>query len=101
MVGDRIRTSARVQLAGLTPEDVTVELYVGRVAAGGDLVDAEPVRMDLVSQDGDSGYVFQADAALGRRSGLNGYTVRVLPANPDLATPFQPGLIVWATGSLV
>jgi starch phosphorylase len=41
-------------------------------------------------------YVYEASGVPCRVSGLRGYTLRVLPHHPDLATPFQPGLIVWA-----
>ena len=30
-----------------------------------------------------------------RASGQHGYAVRVLPRNPDLANPFETGLITW------
>jgi hypothetical protein len=30
-----------------------------------------------------------------RSSGRHGFAVRVLPGLPDLATPFEPGLIAW------
>lgn len=42
-IGHRSRTRARVQLAALSPHDVSVELYVGRVDAEGQLVEAKPV----------------------------------------------------------
>jgi starch phosphorylase len=96
-IGQHVRTRARVQLAGLSPQDVSVELYVGRVDATGQLVQAKPVPMQLVGPAEDGLYSFEANAALWRGSGLNGYTVRVLPAHPDLSTPFQPGLITWAS----
>jgi len=98
-VGQNVRTRARVDLAGLSPDDVSVELYVGRVDAAGQLVQAKPVAMHLVGPADDGVYVFEANAALWRGSGLNGYTVRVLPSHPDLSTPFQPGLITWASSS--
>ena len=28
-------------------------------------------------------------------SGRHGFAVRVLPGYPDMATPFEPGLITW------
>jgi len=28
-------------------------------------------------------------------SGRHGYAVRILPGHPDLASPFEPGLITW------
>jgi starch phosphorylase len=30
-----------------------------------------------------------------RASGRQGFAVRIVPGNPDLATPFEPGLITW------
>jgi starch phosphorylase len=30
-----------------------------------------------------------------RSSGRQGFAVRVVPGNADLATPFEPGLIAW------
>jgi starch phosphorylase len=96
-IGQSVRPRARVHLGPLSPPDVSVELYVGRVAADGQLVQAEPVPMHVVGPDGDGTYPFETEAALWRGSGLNGYTVRVLPWHPDLSTPFQPGLITWAS----
>jgi hypothetical protein len=30
-----------------------------------------------------------------RESGRQGFAVRVLPGYQDMATPFEPGLIIW------
>jgi hypothetical protein len=30
-----------------------------------------------------------------RASGRHGFAIRVLPGNSDMATPFEPGLILW------
>jgi starch phosphorylase len=30
-----------------------------------------------------------------RTSGRQGFAVRVVPGHPDMATPFEPGLILW------
>lgn len=76
-VGREIRVLARVHLGTLTPDDVRVELLVGRVNADGLTV-------------------YEASAVPCRASGLHGYTLRALPHHSDLTTPFQPGLIVWA-----
>ena len=75
---------------------MSLELHVGRVDASRELVEAEPIPMRLVGPNGDGSYAFEAVAARRRRSGLNGSTVRVLPARPDRITPFQPNLITWA-----
>jgi starch phosphorylase len=32
-----------------------------------------------------------------RTSGLHGYSIRVIPSHPDLISPFEPGLVTWAS----
>jgi starch phosphorylase len=95
-VGDEVRVRAQVHLGDLTPEDVAVELYLGRVDADGEIVDAETTSMEPVDSDDNGSYFFETRASPCRKSGLHGYTVRVLPHHPDLSTPFLPGLIAWA-----
>jgi starch phosphorylase len=95
-VGGEIRVQARVRLGALTPDDVRVELLVGRVNADSELVDVEATELKSISSQAESVYVYEASAIPCHVSGLRGYTLRVLPHHPDLTTPFQPGLIVWA-----
>ena len=95
-VGAEFRVRAQVCLGNLTPDDVAVQLYMGNVDAAGEIVEADFTPMQLVGPDGQGRYLYQASAVACRRSGLHGYTLRVLPRHPDLATPFLPGLIVWA-----
>jgi starch phosphorylase len=78
-VGDTISTRAHVNLAGLRPEDVAVELYVGGVDPSGDLTHARAVAMRLVSSDDGRGHLFESQAIECETSGLSGYTVRVRP----------------------
>jgi starch phosphorylase len=87
---------AQVLLGDLRPDDVRVEFYLGRVTADGEIADAETAPMQFVGQDSGGGHVFRANSVLCHKSGLHGYTVRVLPYHPDLVHPFVPGLIAWA-----
>jgi starch phosphorylase len=73
-----------------------VELYLGPVNANGEIVEAQTVRMRNASLKNDSSHLFETDSVACGRSGLHGFTVRVLPRHPDLVTPLLPGLIVWA-----
>jgi len=85
-----------VQLGDLGPEDVTVEVCMGRVDVDGEIVDAEATALASSGRDEEGNPLFEASAIPCQKSGLHGYTVRVLPHHPDLVTPFLPGLIVWA-----
>jgi starch phosphorylase len=95
-VGDELRVRARVHLGTVTPEDVSVELYLGRLASNGEFTNAGPSLMRLVGPDTDGTYSYESHEVHCARSGLHGFTVRVLPRHPDLQTPFLPGLLTWA-----
>lgn len=99
-VGDEVQAQAWIHLGELTPEDVTVEFYMGRVNAQGEIVNAEAAPMQPAGPvEGEEGvYLFEVKSVTFWLSGLHGYTVRVLPHHPDLVTPFLPGLIAWAEG---
>jgi glycogen phosphorylase len=93
--GGEFEAKAVVRLGELTPADVSVELYVGRVDARGDIVDATAQPMKPTDEARDGVYTFRSIVSSGDGSGLHGYTVRVIPKHPDLTTPFLPGLITW------
>jgi starch phosphorylase len=94
-VGARAPVRVRVHLGSLSPDDVAVELYVGRLGAEEEIIDAEIIRMRAAGQDAHGDYLFCAEAAC-TRSGLQGFTVRVRATHVDLSTPLLPGLICWA-----
>lgn len=95
-VGDTLRAETRVYLGNLSPDDVRVELYLGRVDASGELVGAEATPMQPIKDEKPGNHLFEASGVACSASGRHGYTVRVFPYHPDLITPFLPGLIVWA-----
>ncbi len=95
-VGSAFWVRADVHLGPLRPDDVRVELYLGRVNAADELVAAEATPMQLANHTEDDSHCFEARAVACYSSGRHGYTIRVLPHHPDLTSPFLPGLIVWA-----
>jgi starch phosphorylase len=86
---------AKVYLGELSAEEVSVELYLGRLNADGDFQEALPLEMKLAG-GADGASLFEASAVSCSESGRHGFTVRVLPYHPNLMTPFLPGLIAWA-----
>lgn len=95
-VGAAVNAQTSVYLGPLTPEDVTVELYLGRVNSQDEIVDARAIPLKLTGPDGKGRYLYETEAVACDHSGLHGYTVRILPSHPDLTTPFLKGLILWA-----
>ncbi len=97
MVGDDICVRARIHLGPvLTPDDVSVEFYMGLVDSNGEFMEAKAHAMIPISVEKQGHYLYEVNVPAWRRSGRHGYTVRVLPKHRDLTTPFLPGYIVWA-----
>jgi len=94
-VGAEMTVRAAVQLAGLNAEDVTVEAVVGRVGETDDLADTVTVAMEHVGAADGGGDRFESVVKL-PHAGLTGYTVRVLPAHPLLASAAELGKVVLA-----
>jgi starch phosphorylase len=95
-VGETIQVRARIRLGILSPADVSVELYQGRVDAHGELVAPVAAGMQCTGPEPGGSWIFEASVRPCRHSGEHGYTVRVLPCHSDLSIPFVPGLIAWA-----
>lgn len=93
-VGDEVTVRAKVTLGSLQPHDVAVQLYIGIVSPEDELQDAFPIPMVAVGTEG-SASVFEGGIPF-TASGLIGYSVRVLPAHPDLAKPQDLMVIKWA-----
>ena len=95
-VGEKTDVRAWIRLGSLTPEDVCVELYLGRLGANGNFVDAEATRME-VRETSEAGLcLFEIRGVHCNRSGLHGYTVRVVPRHEDLWNPWELALVLWA-----
>jgi glycogen phosphorylase len=94
-IGSKVRVRAHVRLGSLSPQDVAVELYLGRLDPGGEIIQADLTPMEPADQDNQGNFLFEAVTSC-PESGMHGFTVRVRPHHPDLSVPFLPGLICWA-----
>lgn len=99
-VASAMQIRAQVHLGRLGPQDVAVELYVGRVNMQGELVEGNSVAMAVAGKDSGGNYNYVVETSI-KRSGLHGFTVRVRPYHPDMSVAFIPGLIRWADGARV
>nr|WP_228047406.1 alpha-glucan family phosphorylase [Saccharopolyspora sp. HNM0983] len=91
LLGSRVTVRAEVELAGLDPSDVDVEVVVGRVDDSDELYDFVAESM---AASGDGRY--QAEVTL-PHAGPAGYTVRVLPQHRSLSGPAELGRVVLAS----
>ena len=94
-VGGRVSVRAKVHLGKVTPDDVSVELYHGRVDPYGELVEGLSQPMQCKEHMENGTYLFDGEIPC-MRSGQHGYAVRVMPKHADLVHRFDTGLIRWA-----
>ena len=95
LLGSKLTLTATVQLAGLGPDEVTVEAVLGRVDGGDVLVDPVTVPMSYTGTADVGSQVFSTTTPL-PMAGSVGYTVRVLPCHPLLAGGNELGLVTLA-----
>jgi glycogen phosphorylase len=94
-VGGGVASRAKVRLGPLSPHEVAVELYAGRVDAHQNITGAVAVRMQATGREGDL-HIFEACYGPCAESGLHGYTVRVTASHPNSIPVIVPGCITWA-----
>jgi glycogen phosphorylase len=94
-VNDDVSIKAWVHLGGLSPDDVAVQIYHGQIDAYNNIVHGDVTPM-TVAEPIDGRHVFEGHMKYSR-SGRHGFTVRVLPKREDLSTPYDLGLIEWAS----
>jgi starch phosphorylase len=87
--------AAVVALGELGPDDVEVQLVVGRVGQSGELEAVETLAMTDDGQVDDGHRRFVADAPL-TTAGRMGVTVRIVPRHALVQLPIELGHIVWA-----
>lgn len=95
-IGSAVKVEATVELGELTPDDVLVQLYYGRLDPRGQISDESGVAVDMVVAGGENGvYTFNTKIT-SDETGDRGISVRVVPKHELLPSHFQPNLITWA-----
>jgi phosphorylase/glycogen(starch) synthase len=94
-IGDVFEVRARVQPGSLSPEELSVELYIGPLDENGELKDPVviPLLRDGVKDDGAAEYT---GTYLPSGSGSFEYGVRVMPACETFEEAAHLGLVRWA-----
>jgi starch phosphorylase len=93
-VGETLQVEAMLDLPGLAPKDLSVQLVAGPVNVDGELEDPRVVPMRYERALGPNRHLFIGTIDC-RTSGRQGYSLRIVPGYADMATPFEPGLIIW------
>jgi starch phosphorylase len=92
-MGDKVNFKARVTLGNLQPEDVQVELYLGKRGTLGDIVKEASIQMTCTGKE-DESYIYEVSMSP-VNSGRQDYAMRILPANTNIPNVFMPLFIRW------
>ncbi|MFC2170568.1 alpha-glucan family phosphorylase [Calditrichota bacterium] len=93
-VGNDLTIKAHVKLGSLKPEDVRVEVFIGKLYGNRQLADGEGYPLEFIETDKSGVSSFRGDTPCSH-SGNHGFATRVLPFHEDLNHPLEMGLVVW------
>ena len=91
-VGDTLHVRVFASLGDLRPDEVDVQLVHGRTSESDDLRDIETAPLAFAETYEAGRHRFEGDLVL-TRTGVFGYTVRVLPKHPGMASAAEMGLV--------
>lgn len=94
-INQSIHAKAIINLAGLNPADVTVQIYTGRINDQDELLDGQGYAMEFASMTNDHKAIYHGTVKY-QKSGYQGMSLRILPNHPHLANIYEPRLIRWA-----
>ncbi|HEY9437212.1 MAG TPA: alpha-glucan family phosphorylase [Streptomyces sp.] len=96
-LGSTLALRVRVTLGDLGPDDVEVQVVAGRVDSGDAIADARTCPLKPAGgHDLEGRWLYEGPLALDR-TGPCGYTVRILPSHPLLASGAELGLVALPT----
>jgi len=95
-VGEELEITAEISLGELAPQDVEVQVYYGPLDHQDNPEYNETIILKSESRKSKDGQFKFTGSITTRRSGQQGFTIRVLPKHPLLINPFELGLIYWA-----
>ena len=95
--GNNIEVSCEVQLPNIDVNNVTVEVYYGKILENGVVEDVSIIPMKMESEDDENRkYNFTAKIEL-KTGGNYGYTFRVMPKHKMLLESANLNLVKWIT----
>ncbi len=95
--GNKIEVNCKVTLPDISAENITVEVYAGRITENGRIEDIVVIPMDLAeANDETREYLYKAKLELST-GGSYGYTFRVMPRHNMILDPENLNLIKWIT----
>jgi len=96
-VGEEYPVKAEILLGELKPQDVEVQIYYGPLEDQDNPQYNSTIVMNSVSEKNEEGFYTFSGNIKSERSGQQGFTIRILPKNFLLISPFELGVVYWAS----
>lgn len=93
VVGQNVTIQAKVFLGNLSPDDVSVEIFYGKLN-GSDTLEYGDISIMNMKNKIENFYLYEGEIP-NDTTGLKGYTIRILPKHPMFTNKFEMGLIYW------
>jgi starch phosphorylase len=93
-VGGELPVKVHVNLGGLSPEEVEVQLCHGLLDSMGEIANPQAQALKPAGSNGSTSTIFAGNVKC-NASGQFGFSVRVLPRHRFLPNLFEPGLVTW------
>jgi glycogen phosphorylase len=91
--GACLEVKAWIATGSLSPGDLKVDLYYGRVDSKADFQDRSTAQLKDCARNGEA-VLFRGEIPC-RDAGRFGFRIRILPSHPLLLNPYSLGLIAW------
>jgi len=93
-IENTLSVESEVYLGELSPKDVDIQIFYGVIDSEGEISKGEFISMKLEKTLDNKKYFFKGVVDYWK-SGLNGFTLRIIPNNKNLSHPFEDALIYW------
>jgi starch phosphorylase len=93
-VGSSVQVTAALNLAGLTPQDVYVQAHHGPLDSSRQVMSGSITNLECTGAAKDGVFTFEGTVTC-QNTGLQGFSVRVVPQHPDAELPQELALIAW------
>lgn len=93
LCGEPVNVRLRLSPGEMKPEEILVQLVIGRTFANGNFRDTPDV-LRLEPRSNGSGIIYSA-TYIPRRNGAYRYGIRVMPVHKGLSSPLAAGLVLW------
>jgi glycogen phosphorylase len=92
-IGSKFTVTARIALGGLDASEVCVQAVSGKVGANRELLDSQAIPLPFKASE-EGVHVFSG-GVICDTPGHQGYTIRVVPSNVNVAIPAELNLVRW------